>query len=657
MHVETAIAGAIGIALIGVIYALWLAWHIMLRPTGTKAMEEVAAAISDGASAYLERQFKTVAPFVVAIAAVIWVGLGPIGLLTALAFVLGAGASALAAYAGMTVAVRANVRTAEAARHGVQDAMALAFKGGGVTGMLVVGLALLGVAGLYWTVGNIIVLAGFGFGASLISLFARVGGGIFTKAADMGADLVGKLEFGIPEDDPRNPAAIADNIGDMVGDCAGTAADLFESYVVALIAAMVLAGAFGPAVMSLPLLMAGAGILASAAGCFVFLHGGRAYPLSWAVLASGVLAASFFGVIIDMLKLDVRLWGAGALGAAATIAIAYTVDFYTRHDGRIVRSVAHAGRFGPAANIVKGLSVGMRSTIIPVLIIAIATIAANELAGIFGLALAAVGMISTACVVLAIDSFGAIVDNAGGIARMAHLPPEVRRITDHLDRLGNSAKAITKGITIGSAAVCALALLAAVISVTGSEQITITNAGVMAGIFLGALVPLYLCGIMLGAGVHAAEQMVTEVRHQFRNIKDILKGKAKPDYARCIDVGTRAALTEIAPVGVFAIIAPLFVGMVLGTAALSGMLAGAIAVGLLLALALANAGYALDNAKKHVESYEGGNVGLMAASEVGDLVGDPLKDTAAPAINVFIKVMAMVALLAAIAGLYGLHLF
>ena len=645
------------------IYAGYLAVDILRKPQGRKRMREISQAIREGAMAYLNRQFRTVAVFVVILAVIFALALGSDGWLVAGAFVLGAVSSALAGYIGMSLAVRANVRTADAAQHGLDPALRIAFRGGSVTGLACVGLGLLGVSALYYIFGTskLAVYMGYGFGASLISLFARVGGGIYTKAADVGADLVGKIEKGIPEDDPRNPAVIADNVGDNVGDCAGMGADLFESYAVTMIASMILAAT--PAVFALyglsgvvfPMVLGAIGIFASITGVFFVRTREGAYPMD--AIYKGMTATSWvafilFGVFVWLIFGRFDLFIASIAGLATTLLLIYITEYYTAREKPPVISIANAAQTGAATDVITGLAVGFKSTLFPVLVICAAISVAYLAGGIYGIAVAAMGMLSICGLMIAIDSYGPITDNAGGIAEMSNLPEKVRRITDSLDAVGNTTKATTKGFAIGSAAISALTLFVAFAQETGTASIDIMTTGVVVGLFIGGLLPFLFTGFTMAAVGRAAHEMVEEVRRQFREISGIMEGKGKPDYARCVDISTRAALRELTVPGLLAVVVPVLVGFIFGPQALGGLLAGAIVTGFLLAIMLATAGAAWDNAKKYIEVGNFGGKGSEAhkAAVVGDTVGDPCKDTAGPALNALIKVLNTISLI--FAGLF-----
>ncbi len=633
------------IGFVTLLFAAFLVKWILSKPTGNKKMTDIAAAIQEGAGAYLTKQYTVLLPFVVILAVIIGYFLG---VELAISFIAGVVLSALAGFIGMMVSVRANVRTAQAAEKGLQSALEVAFKGGEVTGLALVGLGLLGVSALLMVFDDINVLIGFGFGASLISLFARVGGGIFTKAADVGADLVGKIEKGIPEDDPRNPAVIADNVGDNVGDCAGMAADLFESYVVTLIAAMILGVSLGSYYVYLPLTLAGIAVVATIIGAYFVKVSQKSKNIMNALykgfFATCILALAGFALL---LRNNLGLLGAAAVGIVASALIVIVTDYYTARDRAPVKEVAKAATTGAGTNLISGLALGMQSTAPLMGIIVLSILLSFKFAGLYGIALAAVSMLSLTGIIISLDAFGPITDNAGGIAEMSGLPSKVRSITDALDAVGNTTKATTKGFAVGGAALGALALFAAFAAATKLTVVNLLNPAVVIGLFIGALLPFVFASFLMKAVSKAAHQIVEEVRRQFKEIKGIMSGKAKPDYARCVSISTGAALNELMVPGLIAVLSPLAVGYLFGPAALGGLLAGAIASGFLLAVFMSNAGAAWDNAKKYVEigNYGGKGSDAHKAAVVGDTVGDPFKDTAGPALNSLIKVLNTVALL------------
>ena len=633
------------------LFAFYLTKKVGRQDAGTDRMKEIAAFIHEGARAFLTAEYKILIVFVAVLFILIGVGIG--NWVTAVCFLVGALFSTVAGYIGMNVATKANVRTAAAAKDsGMNKALSIAFSGGAVMGMAVVGFGLFGAGVIYALTKNPDVLSGFSLGASSIALFARVGGGIYTKAADVGADLVGKVEAGIPEDDPRNPAVIADNVGDNVGDVAGMGADLFESYVGSLVSAITLGVVYAKESGAIfPLVIAALGVLASVIGCFFVKGDENSSPHK--ALKYGSYSAAIVVMIGSLILSKVFFNGfkeaiAIIFGLIVGLLIGVITEVYTSGDYGFVKKIAQQSETGPATTVISGIAVGMQSTAVPIILIAIGIIGAYSFSGLYGIALAAVGMLSTTGITVAVDAYGPIADNAGGIAEMSGLPSEVRNITDKLDAVGNTTAAMGKGFAIGSAALTALALFVSYAQAVGlfESGINLLDYKVIVGMFVGGMLPFLFSAFTMDSVSKAAYKMIEEVRRQFKTIPGILEGKGKPDYTSCVAISTQAALKEMLLPGVMAVLAPLFIGVVLGPAALGGLLGGALVTGVMLAIFMSNSGGAWDNAKKYIEDGNHGGKGSEAhrASDVGDTVGDPFKDTSGPSINILIKLMTIVSL-------------
>ncbi|NQT30741.1 MAG: sodium-translocating pyrophosphatase, partial [Deltaproteobacteria bacterium] len=671
---------------ISVIFAVLLARNVLKRPTGTPKMKEIGDIIFQAAWAFLKRQYTTIAIYSVAIAIIIGVLVGllggteveglsqfDIGWRTGVAFLVGAVCSGVAGFIGMYIAVKSNVRCAAAAQKSLTEAVNVALRGGAVSGFLITALSLIGVTVIFFAYGGATnpqiaphLIVGFGFGASFVALFAQLGGGIYTKAADVGADLVGKVEQGIPEDDPRNPATIADNVGDNVGDVAGMGADLFESYVGSIIATIALATAatifaggaganvpFDDARFLLPILVAAIGVFSSVLGTFLVRTGEQASMgrLLWAlrtgIYSAGGLVLLGTAIAITVLNLDFKLFWVVAVGLAVGQIIGLSTEYFTSYEYRPTKALSGQALTGAGTVIIAGLGLGMLSTVIPLVAVVAGIWLADWLAGVYGIALAAVGMLSTLGITLATDAYGPVADNAGGIAEQAHLPPEVRQRTDALDALGNTTAATGKGFAIGSAVLTALALMVAYSQVAKLDVLDLLKTRVLMGLLIGAVMPFIFSSLTMQAVGRAANKIIEEVRRQFREIPGIMDGTGRPDYARAVDISTQSALREMVLPGLLAIVVPVLVGAFMGAAALGGLLLGAIATGFLLAVTMANAGGAWDNAKKYIElgNYGGKGSDPHRAAVVGDTVGDPFKDTSGPSLNILIKLMAIVSLI------------
>ena len=638
----------IGTAILSLIVALLLVFYILKKPAGTAKMQEISEAIHKGALTFLHKEYEVLIIFLIVVALIMYLFLDN-GSKLAISFVIGGFSSALAGNIGMRIATKSNARTTEATKTHIGNGLKLAFYSGSVMGLSAVGIGLLGVTILYLIFNEPNIIYGYGFGASSIALFARVGGGIYTKAADVGADLVGKVEKGIPEDDPRNPAVIADNVGDNVGDVAGMGADLFESYVNSIIAAMVLGLVLSTSHVVLPLSLAALGILASIIGIFFVRAKDEKHlfrALNIGLYVSTILAAIFSFLLIEYRGFDIGIFYAALSGLIVGVIIGLFTEYFTSNKNKPTQSIAIAAQTGAGTNVIQGLAVGMFSTLIPVVSAAIAVLIAYKFAGLYGIAIAGIGMLATLGFTLAIETYGAVADNAAGISEMANVGKSVREKTEQLDAVGNTTAAIGKGFAIGSAALTALALFASFTQITKIDVMSISDPNVIIGLFIGGMLPFLFSSFAMQAVGKAASGIVDEVRRQWKTIKGLSKGKAKPDYERCITISTRSALKQMVLPSLLAIFAPIIVGYVFGLEALGGLLVGSIVTGFSLAIFMANSGGAWDNAKKYIEAGNFGGKGSDAhkAAVVGDTVGDPFKDTAGPSLNILIKLMSIVAI-------------
>jgi K(+)-stimulated pyrophosphate-energized sodium pump len=657
--------------ILGLIFALFLILYVLKNDEGSQRMREISGAIQEGATAFLGREYRILAIFVVVVGIILGV-IPLLGWLVSLSFVFGAICSALAGYIGMNIAVRSNARTAAAAQMSLNDGLRVSFRGGGVMGMCVVSIGILGLSALYFFFGDrpdfMTILPGFGFGASSVAIFARAGGGIFTKAADMGADLVGKVEKGIPEDDPRNAAVIADFVGDNVGDVAGMGADLFESYVDSIIATITLAMiAMMPSIKGgmplvpnekaawyLPMMVASGGIVASIIGAFLVRVGDKPEmealltALRRGTFSASILTALFSYAAVSLFKADIGIFYAILAGLVTGVLIGESTNYYTSYAYSPTRRISEASLTGAGTTVVRGFANGLMSTFAPIILVGIAIIVAHRFADVYGVAIAGIGMLSTLGITLATDAYGPVADNSGGIVEMSGLPAEIRERTDALDSLGNTTAATGKGFAIGAAALTALALMLSYASAAGIKvsEISLLDARVLVGLFIGAMLPALFCAMTLTAVGRTSFAIINEVRRQFNEIEGLMEGKARPEYGKCVDICTRAALKEMLAPGLMTVVAPIVIGLILGPLALGGFLIGAIASGFILAITMANAGGSWDNAKKWIEKGNFGGKGSEAhkAGVVGDTVGDPMKDTSGPSLNIMIKLMSIIAL-------------